>query len=326
MPLDLNRHILYKLNDSLENPKELNDWLQADPENQKVYDLSELIWNESENLSEYKSVDENEAWSEFEGLIRGKSDKDQEVQSKAVVRRMHFFRFAEIAVAASLAFAIFFFMTKEEPVIPDWYIAETQENQDTISLPDGSIAYMAENSTLLYPRTFERKEKRSVYLKGQSTFDVATIDTMQFGVESYEVGIDVYGTVFEVSGLPGVAEVENKEGQIRFLELENPDNFIDMNPGDKIRFEGGVFENLNEIPGDEFVPGVLFEELLSRFDGLLAPGAGFRPQNLDTIRVDLNQTLTGVLRQLDTTAHIRYVKTPWCSECYELLELGPKKE
>lgn len=65
------------------------------------------------------------------------------------------------------------------------------------TLEDGSIVYLAQRSTLLYPEHFAA-DKREVNLQGEAFFDIAPQKEQSFLIETGKVRVEVLGTAFDV--------------------------------------------------------------------------------------------------------------------------------
>ncbi len=77
----------------------------------------------------------------------------------------------------------------------------TQENKEAstlvTTLEDGSVVYLAQESTIRYPEHFAT-DKREVDLRGEAFFDVATKQEQTFLIETEQVRVEVLGTAFNV--------------------------------------------------------------------------------------------------------------------------------
>ena len=77
----------------------------------------------------------------------------------------------------------------------------TQENKEITTLvktlEDGSIVYLAQESTLQYPEHFAT-DKREVNLQGDAFFDIAKKPEQTFLIETEKVSVEVLGTAFDV--------------------------------------------------------------------------------------------------------------------------------
>jgi ferric-dicitrate binding protein FerR (iron transport regulator) len=68
----------------------------------------------------------------------------------------------------------------------------------SLTLADGSKIWMNAESSLTYPTAFIGKE-RSVELKGEAFFEIASNKNMPFIVRKDDVGVQVFGTSFNVN-------------------------------------------------------------------------------------------------------------------------------
>lgn len=77
----------------------------------------------------------------------------------------------------------------------------TQENNEKSTLvktlEDGSVVYLAQESTLKYPEHFAT-DKREVNLQGEAFFDIAKKPEQSFLIETEKVRVEVLGTAFDV--------------------------------------------------------------------------------------------------------------------------------
>lgn len=95
----------------------------------------------------------------------------------------------------------------------------TEENREkptlVKTLEDGSVVYLAQESTLKYPEHFA-EDKREVNLQGEAFFDVAKKPEQAFTIETARVRVEVLGTAFNVrsnEGLPLQLVREAREGE-----------------------------------------------------------------------------------------------------------------
>lgn len=67
------------------------------------------------------------------------------------------------------------------------------------TLEDGSIVYLADQTSLRYPKHFEKK-RREVFLEGNAFFDVKGNRERPFIIETDLIQVEVLGTAFNVKG------------------------------------------------------------------------------------------------------------------------------
>ncbi len=76
---------------------------------------------------------------------------------------------------------------------------EKDEATLVTTLEDGSIVYLADQTSLQYPKHFE-KERREVFLQGDAFFDVKGNRERPFMIETDRIQVEVVGTAFNVKG------------------------------------------------------------------------------------------------------------------------------
>ncbi len=102
-------------------------------------------------------------------------------------------------------------------------LAETEMNQlivpygknSSISLPDGTIAYLNAGSKLTYPSVFGQKS-REVFLVGEGYFEVTHDQQHPFIVKTSDLSVVDLGTIFNVSAYPAdkIIETVLLEGEV----------------------------------------------------------------------------------------------------------------
>jgi transmembrane sensor len=86
----------------------------------------------------------------------------------------------------------------------------------SVILEDGSVIKLNSGSELRYPSSFEGKNKREVFLKGEAFFEIAKNTSKPFVVKTDEMYTQVFGTVFNISNYDEdtISEVVLVEGSI----------------------------------------------------------------------------------------------------------------
>jgi len=108
----------------------------------------------------------------------------------------------------------------------------TQDNYEVVDLPDGSIVFLNQYSSLEYIEAFDQ---RRVAISGECYFSVEASDK-SFTVTG-EVGeVEVLGTEFSVSSNEESMEVEVEEGSVNFKAGENSK---DISTGQMASFQKG---------------------------------------------------------------------------------------
>jgi len=107
------------------------------------------------------------------------------------------------------------------------------------TLNDGSVIYIAQNSSFSFPKEFENKS-RNVELKGEAFFDIASNPDKPFIIETDEALIEVLGTAFNVKTQNGKSfELCVDRGKVKVTLKKDPTHSALVIAGEKVT----TFEN-----------------------------------------------------------------------------------
>lgn len=124
-------------------------------------------------------------------------------------------------------------------------ISTPRGGQYQLELADGSKVWLNAESSLIYPTSFNGKE-RKVSLTGEGYFEIAHIDNKPFKVEIGEMEVNVLGTHFNINGykddggikttlLQGAVTVNTKQDQLK------------IKPGQQSEDNGGFLSIHNDV-------------------------------------------------------------------------------
>lgn len=140
---------------------------------------------------------------------------------------------AAIAVVAAVAGLAAWYLSSGQH--PEMLTASTGsgETQELV-LPDNSKVWLNENTTLTYPKKFERG-KRELHLNGEAYFEVSKDKHKPFRVCSKNMNVQVLGTKFNFRSMDKgkTAEASLIEGEVR-VEGNNNEGAITLTPGQKV--------------------------------------------------------------------------------------------
>lgn len=110
-------------------------------------------------------------------------------------------------------------------------------NQQTVTLPDGSVVRINAGSLLIYPSRFTASG-RQVYLSGEANFSVRSHSGNPFTVRSGALSIEALGTKFNVESYPGSGLITTtlEHGSVKVYLYEKPDEAILMQPDEQVSF------------------------------------------------------------------------------------------
>jgi transmembrane sensor len=120
-------------------------------------------------------------------------------------------------------------------------ITNSENNTMIQVLHDGSIVYLAENSTLSYPIRFNKKQ-RTVYLQGQAFFDIEHNPDNPFCVETEIMNVKVLGTSFNIkTDGAGLFEILVEEGLVEVQKRETNGQRMEVGRGELLRVADNTF-------------------------------------------------------------------------------------
>lgn len=205
--------------------QQLDDWLNAAPENQKLFDEIEKIWQGAEAQQPDSKMSFEQFWQIIDsklGISASESnarilsmDKPKFDSLKRTFWQQPSRWMAAAAVLIVILGAAILFQLSE----PGQMIHTTQNaEQKEINLPDGSIVRLNAASEIRFTENFTESE-RFIDLKGQAFFDVQR-DGRPFIVQTQNAQIQVLGTSFDVWARDASTKVIVKEGSVKFLSRE----------------------------------------------------------------------------------------------------------
>lgn len=150
-----------------------------------------------------RAPDTRKAWNKLHGRLR----EEQLIPLQRVASRSSFpMPLAKIAAAmlilAGVSVVVYFAVSRKPAA--EMVSLNTGNEANTLikTLADGSVIYIAQNSTFSFPEKFTTGT-RQVALKGEAFFDVAPNPAKPFVIETTEAMIEVLGTAFNVKTNPG---------------------------------------------------------------------------------------------------------------------------
>ncbi len=184
---------------------ELNNWLESDKKNKKLFTALKQAWNSQEKNDE--TIDVKMAWNRlsqkagialsFEGYqlntgtLHSRSKKTYSKHGAQILRYA-----AVLLIAASVVF-IFKNTRQEVPAPVQQEVIVQFGNQSNVVLPDGSKVILDAGSKLTFPKNFEGST-RQVHLYGEAYFEVSHNTTKPFIIYANKGIITVVGTKFNI--------------------------------------------------------------------------------------------------------------------------------
>lgn len=122
-------------------------------------------------------------------------------------------------------------------------VSTAYREQQTVSLPDGSVVIVNANSRLSYHEVWEEDKTREVWLEGEAYFKVAKqkagdSSPVKFIVHANDLDIQVLGTAFNVLNRAEEVQVILTEGKVH-LQNDKTKLSLDMQPGEMVAYRSG---------------------------------------------------------------------------------------
>ena len=186
-----------------------------DPENAQLIANVKKEWIMLENSNRHKKIDTNAAWSKLSSRL----EDENLIPNQPAAKSLGFVRLlsmsAAAVVVAAIGITLFWNVTRESKSPMVSVLNANSHNTVVETLTDGSIVYLADNTTLSFPEKFSQKD-RLVELKGQAYFDVAHNPQKPFIIETADAYIQVLGTAFNVkSYAPDSFELIVQRGKVK---------------------------------------------------------------------------------------------------------------
>jgi ferric-dicitrate binding protein FerR (iron transport regulator) len=195
----------------------INTWLQESPSNREAYEKLQAIWKDRPQPLLVSSEAVNKAWQRV-------SAKTVASTYNTVQGRFLYKPWAAVAAVVMLVLVAWWFLVPSERT---WEqaalltLATQPGEKQQITLPDGSVVWLNENSSLTYPETFSAL-LREVALVGEAYFEVQASPEKPFLINLRKGQVRVIGTKFNVRSIDEEPVIETSviTGRVEFLTEE----------------------------------------------------------------------------------------------------------
>lgn len=231
------------------------DWLRASEVNKKSFAEIRDRWLDSEASPVAGPEYLEQAFARFI-LEVGKRDEKQ--------KRIRLSSFMKVAasVAVLLVCSLGSYFAGQKQMLDGSSEKQTVMNRvimgkgskGSVTLPDGTIAWLNANSTLSYPERFASDERR-VQLDGEGYFEVVRDEQTPFLVETDGMTVNVLGTHFDVSNYKARETVETTllSGKVEVF-LSGLNKGIILKPNQKISCDkqSGTYK-LSDVNASDYI-------------------------------------------------------------------------
>ena len=215
----------------------LMDWIYDSPENRKVFDHYNEIWQLSDVVFNKGYYNTDAGWESLHQKIK---DQNQlESNNIRLIKGSRLILWKIISVAALLVAGLFItlFIEKKDVVVPKLQTVTIQSprgQKTRVILADSSVVWLNSESQLTYSNDFDGNQ-RLVSLTGEGYFQVKKDSNRPFVVRTLNADVKVFGTRFNVCAYPDEQEMEAtlEEGKIS-VNITGKSNQVAVAPGERM--------------------------------------------------------------------------------------------
>ena len=138
----------------------------------------------------------DEAWKRLYARLE---EDNLLTKTKRTGRRLYLKWGVAAAVLVGVMYCATLWVIPARDEVPQGLLTQENKEKSTLvkTLEDGSVVYLAQESTLQYPEHFAT-DKREVNLQGEAFFDIVKNPEQTFLIETEKVRVEVLGTAFDV--------------------------------------------------------------------------------------------------------------------------------
>lgn len=285
-----------------EEKKQILIWLQEDDEHKKQLVELRDVWLAAGNVPVFGPNSKQRAFKRFE---RNVSAYEKQKRHTISVRWM---RIAAAVVLLAITLGGGYYAGMNH-ILDEQQFAEViqtrfvmgKDSKGSVTLPDGTIAWLHADSKLTYPENFTGKE-RKVKLEGEGYFEVMKNEKKPFVVESNQMEITVLGTRFNVKNYDYQQNIETTllSGRIQ-IYLPSIDRRVIMEPDQRIKWnrETGEYK-LTRVEAENYINWINDKMVFNKHklsDVIFHLERWYNIEIICDEKVDMNQRLTLTVRR-----------------------------
>jgi ferric-dicitrate binding protein FerR (iron transport regulator) len=189
-------------------------------------------WKDLKNMNNQEEIDVDRAWKSLNSrLIKNGHDSIERIVRMSPFRTTLFRIAAAALLLISMGTAAIFINNHGILSKKDTIVAQNDQKNVLISLPDGSKVYLNRNSSFTYRKNFG-KHRRDVNLSGEAFFEIAPDASKPFIIDAGNAKVKVVGTSFNVitNNSESAVEVFVKTGKV-VVSDNSGSQTIQLDPG-----------------------------------------------------------------------------------------------
>ena len=234
LPADMDDALLVRFlaeEASVQERRQVENWMAADPQHQRYVEQMRLIWQNSATAGDFAAIDAKSDWEEVKVRM---DPRWKETRPLSPAKNRWLYPLLRIAAVLVLGLGI---VIEFSPGLKQYFFNREQvrvaaDKPVQFTLPDGTKVYLNTNARLYYPENFSGA-KRAVRLTGEAFFEVTPDREKPFVIATGKVFTRVLGTSFSVN-----APVEDSvlvtvvTGKVALEERDKEADQVIMNPGE----------------------------------------------------------------------------------------------
>jgi len=192
-------------------------------------------WSAMKGYTEPKLPDTGKAWNKLHTRLDNENLIPAVVSASGSRFVPVFLKVAALILILMGTAAVIYFQMNRKPSSEIVQVNTDNETNTLIkTLNDGSVIYIAHNSSFSFPKEFENNS-RNVELKGEAFFDIVSNPEKPFIIETDEALVEVLGTAFNVKTHNGKAfELFVDRGKVKVTLKKDPSHSQMVVAGEKI--------------------------------------------------------------------------------------------
>ncbi len=206
-------------------------------------------WSAMKAYTEPKAPDTGKAWNKLHARLHNEKLIPAQVTTTRSRLLPNLLKVAAVLVILIGISAVIYTSLNHKPKSEMVQLNTSNETNTLIkTLNDGSVIYIAQNSSFSFPTEFENTS-RNVELNGEAFFDIAPNPAKPFIIETDEAFIEVLGTAFNVKTQDGKSfELSVDRGKVKVTLKKDPTHSALVIAGEKVTtFGNSLVKTKHEV-------------------------------------------------------------------------------
>lgn len=200
---------------TVEEDRQLKQWLDNDPENKKRYDEMQMMWEHGlEDYKYYRQANENEAWRALSSKLQQPNPEKRITTTKFAQHQFVTIKFAAVSAVflGLVGLAMWLLLLRNNAAI-----YETSENEQKVFiLTDGTSMTLKSNTRVELSPGYNKKNRVILMTSGEVYFEVKHLPEKPFIIELGSTQVKDIGTSFSVKKNENEIKVDVTTGKVAF--------------------------------------------------------------------------------------------------------------